>query len=107
MQLLAKSYFHHDVLVIALEGEVTLSTLPLLSDILNRQRQDHNVAPIAINLDALVSLDDAGLGILLGFAGRLRGEGRSCVVACSQPGLRERLASTGFDRAVNVVSAPT
>jgi hypothetical protein len=39
----------------------------------------------------------------MGFAGKLRGINTSCIVMCTQPAIRSRLAATGFDLAVSVI----
>jgi anti-anti-sigma regulatory factor len=49
-------------------------------------------------------VDDAGLGILLGLAGRAREHGGDLRLVCAPGRLRDRLALTGADRAVAVSS---
>jgi len=90
--------------VVHLSGDVDLATLPRLGDALSRAiDQSAGAATVIVDLDGVVILDDAALGLLLGAAGRLRAMSGDLVVACSAPGLRQRLALTGFDRAVRVV----
>jgi anti-anti-sigma factor len=103
MQLRVETIFHEGVAVLRLNGEVSLSTLPYLSDMLNKATQEHPNTPFVVNVNDLSMLDDAGIGILMGFAGKLRSTHTSCFVVCSQVGIRARLAATGFDLAVNVV----
>jgi len=103
MQLRVETIFNEGVAVLRLSGEVSLSTLPYLSDMLNKATQEHPNAPFVVNVNDLTMLDDAGIGILMGFAGKLRGINTSCVVVCSQVAIRSRLAATGFDLAVSVV----
>ena len=103
MQLRIETIFHEGVAVLRLSGEVSLSTLPYLSDMLNKATQDHPNTPFVVNINDLTMLDDAGIGILMGFAGKLRTSNISCVVVCSQAGIRSRLATTGFDLAVSVI----
>lgn len=103
MQLRVETIFNEGVAVLRLSGEVSLSTLPYLSDMLNKATQEHPNAPFVVNVNDLSLLDDAGIGILMGFAGKLRSAHTSCVVVCSQVGIRSRLAATGFDLAVSVV----
>ena len=103
MQLRVETIFNEGVAVLRLSGEVSLSTLPYLSDMLNKATQEHPNAPFVVNVNDLSMLDDAGIGILMGFAGKLRNTHTSCVVVCSQVGIRSRLAATGFDLAVSVV----
>jgi len=103
MQLRGEIFLNEGVVVLRLSGEASVSTLPHLSDTLNKATQEHPNTPVVINLNDLTLLDDAGIGILMGFAGKLRTSQVSCVVACSQVAIRSRLATTGFDRAVDVV----
>ena len=104
MQLRVEAILNEGVAVLRLSGEVTLSTLPHLSDMLNKATQDHPNTPFVVNVNDLTMLDDAGIGILMGFAGKLRTSNISCVVLCSQTGIRSRLATTGFDLAVSVIN---
>ena len=103
MQLGASSQFNDDLLTITFNGEITMSTLPTLNDILLRNLQEHPAKAFCLNLDASHAVDDAGLGVLLGFVGKLRATQTPCVVVCSEPRIRKRLASTGFDTVVPVV----
>ena len=103
MQLRVETIFNEGVAVLRLSGEVSLSTLPYLSDMLNKATQEHPNAPFVVNVNDLTMLDDAGIGILMGFAGKLRTSNISCVVVCSQASIRSRLATTGFDLAVSVI----
>lgn len=95
------------VRVIRLGGEVSLATLPRLSDALNRELTTSGANPLVIDIDGIDSLDDAGLGILMGFAGRARTAGRTITVVASVPRLAQRLVDTRFDRAVDVASSIT
>ena len=64
---------------------------------------DHPARRVAVDLDGVDVLDDTGLGVLLGAAGRARQAGGELVVVVSDERLRARFAATGFDRAVDVV----
>ncbi len=88
--------------VVALAGMVDLATVPALRDLLLRVITDHPGATVAVDLDGVEVLDDAGLGVLLGAAGRARESGGDLVVVANR--LRERFTATGFDRAVRVSS---
>jgi len=85
-----------------LDGVIDLATLPTLHDHLLRTTQDHAGDELVVDLDAVTVVDDAGLGLLLGAAGRCRQSGGNLIVVASAEGLRRRLALTGFDRAVEV-----
>ena len=97
----------HDIVgslpVVALEGSVDMSTLPQLGDALLRLVSDHHGRQVAVDLDGVDVLDDTGLGVLLGAAGRARQAGGDVVIVVADERLRARFAATGFDRAVQVV----
>ena len=88
--------------VLHVSGEVDLATLPRLADALTRAVGGPDT--VVVDLDGVLVMDDAGLGLLLGAAGRARRAGGDVAVVCSSPALREQLALTGFDRAVRVVA---
>jgi anti-anti-sigma factor len=90
--------------VIRVIGDVDLATLPRFSDVISRSAEMGPAdGPLVVDLDEVLVLDDAALGLLLGAAGRQRASGGDLVVVCSNPTLRQRLALNGFDRAVRVV----
>ena len=101
----------HDVVgslpVVALAGSVDLATLPQLGNALFRLVDDHPGRRVAVDLDGVDVLDDTGLGILLGAAGRARQGGGDVVVVVSDERLRARFTTTGFDRAIDVVDRLT
>lgn len=91
----------HDVL--ALDGIVDLASLPLLHDALRRFIDDRSGdRAIAIDLDGVGLLDDAALGLLLGAAANARARDIEVRVICNNERLRHRLATSRFDRAVDV-----
>lgn len=87
--------------VVVLDGVLDLATLPALHDRLRRAAESSEL--VVVDIDEVVVLDDAALGVLLGAAGQLRRRGGDLVVVASSDGLRERFNLTGFDRAVRVV----
>ena len=91
--------------IVVCRGAVDLSTLPQLQSALARALAAAPGQPIAVDIDEVDSLDDAGLGILLGAAGRARRGGGDLAIVCSNAATRERLAETGLDRAVSVVAS--
>lgn len=93
------------ILVVRVEGAVTLSTLPHLTDALNRESAQNQGAFMLVDLDAVDVIDDAGLGALMGFAARMRTSQSGSAVVASMPRIRDRLVETRFDRAVDVVSS--
>jgi anti-sigma B factor antagonist len=86
--------------VVAVSGVVDMSTVPDLHDLLRRVTSDHPGAVVAVDLDGVEVLDDAGLGVLLGAAARAREAGGDLVVVSSRLG--DRFRASGFDRAVRV-----
>jgi anti-sigma B factor antagonist len=88
--------------VLHVSGEIDLATLPVLHDQLTRAIALHPGATLWIDLDGVTTLDDAGLGLLLGAAGRARELGGDVRVVCTSARLIQRLALTGFDRAVAI-----
>jgi anti-anti-sigma factor len=90
--------------VVALEGTVDLASVGTLHGDLSRVVRRHPGAVLLVDLDAVDTLDDAGLGVLLGAAAAARELGGDLEVVCSRPALVERLRRSRFDRAVTVRS---
>jgi anti-anti-sigma factor len=88
--------------VLQLSGEADLATIPRLSDALTRLLAATD-GRCVVDLDGITVFEDAALGLLLGATGRAVQSGTELVVVCSPGLLRDRLALTGFDRAVRVV----
>jgi anti-sigma B factor antagonist len=88
--------------VLHVSGEIDLATLPVLHDQLTRAIARHQAATLWIDLDGVSTLDDAGLGLLLGAAGRARDLGGDLRVVCTSARLTQRFALTGFDRAMAI-----
>lgn len=91
-----------DSIVVALTGEVDLSTIPSLHDALTRAILAHPRLSVVVDLDGVTAFDDVGLGVLLGAAGSARRNESDLAVVCNNDRLRERLERTGFGRAVEV-----
>ena len=91
--------------VLHASGEIDLATIPILHSALARFSNDHYGEMLVVDLDGVFACDDTGLGVLLGAAGRLREAGGDVIVICTDDSMRARLARTGFDRAVRVVSS--
>lgn len=85
-----------DVQVLGLTGELDLSTLPRLSDLLNKTIHQMT-GLLALDLDGITVLDDAALGILLGAASRLRANGGHMHLVCSNPRIVEYLERMRLD----------
>jgi len=92
-------------LVVALAGIADLSTAPLLHDQLRRTCTSHPGETIMLDLDGLIAIDDAALGLLLGAAARARETGGDIELVCTNERVRSRLASTRLDRCITVRDA--
>jgi len=88
--------------VVTLDGTIDLAGIGALHDGLARAIRLHPGTTIVVDLDGADTLDDAGLGVLMGAAATARDAGGDLEVVCSRPALRERLERTRFDRAVSV-----
>ena len=102
MQLQVTTSTFGDMPVVAFSGSVDLSSVGVLRDHLLRTTLEHPGRMLVIDLDGVDVLDDVGLGVLLGAAGRARAEGGELVVVASVERVRRRFALTGFDRAVRL-----
>jgi anti-sigma B factor antagonist len=91
--------------VLSLTGSVDLATVAELRDLLVRFTAEHPGERVAVDLDGVDSLDDVGLGVLLGAAGRTRQNGGDLTVVCADGQLRQRFTVTGLDRAITVASS--
>ena len=89
-------------IVVALDGIADLSTLPGLQDHLWHAIDAHRGAAITVDLDGLVVLGDAALGLLLGAAARAREGGGSLTIVATSTAIRQRLADTRLDQIVAV-----
>ena len=94
-----------DLPVLELDGEIDIASVPRLSDAINRLINDERGRSIAVDLDSVIALDDTGLGIIIGAAGRARQHGGDLIVVASAQHLIQRLALTRFDQAVRVVAS--
>lgn len=91
-----------DSVVVTVDGIVDLAGVATLHDDLARTIRRHPGQTVVVDLDAVGSIDDTGLGVLLGAAAMARDGGGDVVVVCNRPALRARLDTTRFDRAVEV-----
>jgi anti-sigma B factor antagonist len=102
VDLLARAIMVGDLPTLVVSGEIDLATLPVLSDAAARLIGDHPGSTIAIDLDGVTVLDDAGLGILLGAAAKARELDGDVVLVCTAPRLRDRFHRSGLARAIEV-----
>jgi anti-sigma B factor antagonist len=90
--------------VLAVEGTVDLASVGLLHNHVMRVVRQSPGGVVVVDLDGVDTLDDTGLGVLLGAAAAAREAGGDLEVVCTRTALRSRLERTGFDRAVVVRS---
>jgi anti-sigma B factor antagonist len=88
--------------VLQVSGEIDLATLPYFRDQLLRALSLHGGATLVVDLDGVTVLDDTGLGILLGTAGRAREQGGNLVVVSNDERLHARFDLTKLNRALEV-----
>lgn len=91
--------------VLMVTGDIDIVSIPRFNDALARLVTDGKGATVVVDLDGAGLVDDAGFGLLLGAAGRARQALGDLVVVSTEARLRQRLADTGFDRAVKVVQS--
>jgi anti-sigma B factor antagonist len=87
---------------VSLSGEIDLASVPVLRDALVRAIAARPGDEVVVDLDGVTVVDDTGLGVLLGAAGRAREAGGDLVLVVNAPRLRHRLESTGLDRAIEI-----
>lgn len=104
MQLVGTVALVGSVPVLSLTGSVDLATVADLHDLLLRLTTDYAGRAVLVDLDGVDGLDDVGLGVLLGAAGRARQIGGDLGVVCANEQLRKRFAFTGLDRAIVVTA---
>lgn len=88
--------------VLQVSGEIDLATLPYFRDQLLRAISLHDGATLFVDLDGVTVLDDTGLGMLLGTAGRAREHGGDVVIVTNNERLLARCELTGLNRALTV-----
>ncbi|HEX9260193.1 MAG TPA: STAS domain-containing protein [Acidimicrobiales bacterium] len=97
---------HDGVPVLTLRGELDLATVPRLRDAFVRIANQHPGTVMVVDLDELSSLDDAGMGTLVGGLGRLRSHGGDIIVVCAGR-LLEQLQLSRLDRVFSVYPTQT
>lgn len=105
MELICSLTLQGPLPVLQVSGEIDLATLPYFRDQLVRATSRHRGDTVFVDLDGVSVLDDSGLGMLLGGAGRAREDGGDLVIVCTTERLLARFAATGLDRAISVVSS--
>lgn len=90
--------------VVTVEGTVDVSSLGVLQNALGRAIQQHAGRVVTVDLDGLTAIDDCGLGVLLGAAATARRTDGDLRLVVADGPLRQRLAQTRLDRAVDVTT---
>ncbi len=98
MDLVVRAEDHGGVPVLGLTGEVDLSTLPRLRDAFVRLATEHPGATALVDLDGVASIDDAGLGALVGGLRRMIANGGDLELVCTSDRLLDVLRETRLDR---------
>lgn len=89
---------------LVVEGVIDLATVAELRDAPTRLLREHPHDMVVVDLDGVAAIDDVGLGVLLGMAGRARADGGDIEIVCTRPALREQFAQTRLDRALTIRS---
>lgn len=91
-----------DVVVIELDGDADLASMPQLAQVFTRglDTADHTVI---VDLDRLTVLDDAALGLLVGTAAAARRSGLEFALLATAEGVRARLSTTRLDEIIDVI----
>ena len=88
--------------VLQVSGEIDLATLPYFRDQLLRATSLHSGATLVVDLDGVTVLDDTGLGMMLGTAGRAREQGGDLVIVTNDERLLARFELTRLNKALEV-----
>jgi anti-anti-sigma factor len=107
VELLVRERRIENVLVVELDGEADLATVPRLRDGLLRALRGAPGAAVVVDVDALAAIDDVALGVLVGIAGRQRATGGDVLLVCGEGRLRDTLRLTRLDRALAVYPTAT
>ncbi len=102
MELLCRTITVGVLPTLVVSGELDLATVPVLQSALARLIGEAAGTTIAVDLDGLTVVDDSGLGVLLGAAGRARQHGGDLVIICTSARLIERFDLSGLSRAIEI-----
>ena len=76
--------------VLVFAGEIDLATVPTCSDMLTKFVDEHTGSDIAVDMRQVTSLDDTGVGVILGAVARARTAGLHLVLVIDDPHMRAR-----------------
>ncbi len=91
-----------DVVVIELDGDADLASMPRLAQIFTRGL-DAADRSVIIDLDRVTVLDDAALGLLVGTAATARRSGLEFALLATGEAVRGRLSTTRLDEIIDVL----
>src|SRR2546429_3339570 len=90
------------VAVVAVTGELDVSTSGLLREGLLRVLTDENHRGLVVNLAGVTFIDSTGIGVLVGIWHRVRAMHSSLALAAPSPRARGILDTTGLAKAFSV-----
>jgi anti-sigma B factor antagonist len=102
VDLVCRSVMVGNVPVLQVSGELDLASIPQFRDAVVRLIDQYAGVMAAVDLDGVSALDDTGLGVLLGAAGRARELGGDVVLVCTGERLLQRFERSGLSRAIDV-----
>ncbi|MFZ8998582.1 MAG: STAS domain-containing protein [Ilumatobacteraceae bacterium] len=91
-----------DVRVVALDGMLDLSSVPVLQSQLRREIAARPGSTLIVDVDGALTIDDVALGVFLGAAATARDAGGDLEVLATSDRWRERFRVTRFELAVTV-----
>jgi RNA polymerase sigma-B factor len=93
-----------DVAVVAVRGELDISTSPLLRDRLV-ELGSGKARKLVIDLEAVEFLDSTGLGVLVGGLKRMRSNGGDMVLVCTKPRILKVFEITALTKVFNIAAS--
>ena len=102
MDLRATTSIVAGVPTVAVDGVVDLASIAAFRDALLRAVHANSGAVVVADLDGVVALDDAGLGMLLGEAAAARQADGDLEIVCTNKRLRTRLERTRLDQSITI-----
>lgn len=97
MDVQLESRFEDPVQIIEVGGEIDLHTAPRLREAVV-DAVDAGHTRLVIDVENVDFLDSTGLGVLVGGLKRVRSEGGSLDIVCTQPRLLKIFEITGLDK---------
>jgi RNA polymerase sigma-B factor len=93
-----------DVAVVAVRGELDISTSPVLRDRLV-ELGSSKTRKLVIDLEAVEFLDSTGLGVLVGGLKRMRSRGGDMVLVCTKPRILKVFEITALTKVFNIAAS--